>query len=273
MVWWKLALPVVVAGSGIAAATVAIVRSDDAVAATTAVWIDAPADLAALHPGIVVVQAHADLEAGGTLSLTVDGDTVATDGELDVFDQLAHATFQWEADAGTHELVVVASDGGRSGKHTVFVAAEGGPATTTTVSSTTSTTVAPTTTTSTTLPSTTVPTTARPTTVPPATPPPATIPKPVIGKVTITPGDCSLTVSVASFANTTVADVSVTGTPSDAPSDTPKDLDPAVAPSSVVIALRANSAATSPITITVTAGGPGGRSTSAVPFTASSCKP
>lgn len=276
MVWWKVALPVVVAGSGIAAATVAIVRSDDAAASTTAVWIDAPGDLAALHPGEVTVQAHAELDSGGTLTLTVDGATVATDGELEIADQLAHATFQWQAEAGVHELVVIAADGSKSGKHTVFVADEGGPAvsTTTTVAPTTTeattTTVAETTTTSTTEPATTAPaTTARPTTVPPTTAPPVTIPKPVIGAITLTPGDCSLTVSVASFANATSATVTLSGTPSDAP----KPLNPTSVPSSVVIALGANSTASYPVTITVTANGPGGTSTSKVPFTASSCKP
>lgn len=262
MVWWKVAIPVAIAGSGIAAATVALVRADDTAAATPSVWIDAPADLAAVNPGIVVVQAHVDVSSGiGSLTLTVDGDDVATDDTLDVNEQLAYAEFEWNAVEGAHELRVVADDGSRSGVHTVLVAAPGGEATTTTSTTiaATTTTVAETTTTST---STTLP----PTTAAPTTAPPVTIAKPTIGAIDVTPGDCSVTVNV-NVANATSASVRVTG----GGNDTTVALAPVPGAASAIVPLVGSSGDTS-LTIAVTASGPGGATTATTSFVVSSCK-
>ena len=262
MVWWKVALPVVIAGSGIAAATVAIVRSDDTAAAGTSVWIDAPADLAAVNPGVVVVQAHVDVSSGiESLTLTVDGDDVATDDQLEVNEQLAYAEFEWTATEGAHELRVVAPDGSRSGVHTVLVAAPGTEATTTTsttvVETTTTTLPETTTTTSTTLP---------PTTLTPTTAPPVTVAKPTIGAIGVTPGDCSITVTV-SIANATSATVRVTG----GANDTTVPLSPVPGAASAIVALR-GSAGSTMLTIAVTATGSGGTATATTTFLASFCK-
>jgi len=251
----------VIAGSGIAAATVAIVRSDDTAAAGTSVWIDAPADLAAVNPGVVMVQAHVDVSSGiESLTLTVDGDDVATDDQLEVNEQLAYAEFEWTATEGAHELRVVAPDGSRSGVHTVLVAAPGTEATTTTsttVVETTTTTTPETTTTSTTLP---------PTTLPPTTAPPVTVAKPAIGTIGVTPGDCSITVA-ASIANATSATVRVTG----GANDTTVPLSPVPGAASAIVALAGSFDSTT-LTIAVTATGAGGTATATTTFLASSCK-
>lgn len=264
MVWWKVALPVAIAGSGIAAAAVATFTGDDTAEATTTVWIDAPADLAALHPGAVVVQAHVDVGNGiDSLTLTVDGNEVATDEQLNVVDDLAHAEFSWQAEPGVHELRVLASDGSASGARTVFVTEPGSGATTTSTTTTvaaTTTTVAETTTTSTT-------TTLPPTTAPPVTTaPPTTIPKPVIGTIGVVPGDCSITVTVG-IANATSATVTVTG----GSNNTSVALAPVPGTASAVVAL-AGSAGPTTLTITATATGAGGTATAATTFLASSCK-
>lgn len=261
MVWWKVALPVAIAGSGIAAATVAIVRADDTSEAGASVWIDAPADLAAVNPGVVTVQAHVDAASGiESLTLTVDGDDVATDDQLEVNDDLAYAEFEWSATEGAHELRVVAPDGSRSGVHSVLVAAPGTEATTTTsttVPETTTTTTPETTTTSTTLP---------PTTLPPTTAPPVTVAKPAIGAIAVVPGDCSITVNVT-VANATSATVRVTG----GANDTSVALTPVPGAASAIVALR-GSADPTMLTIAVAATGPGGNSSSSTTFLASSCK-
>ena len=262
MVWWKVALPVAIAGSGIAAAAVAIVRTDDTSEAGASVWIDAPADLAAVNPGVVTVQAHVDAASGiESLTLTVDGDDVATDDQLEMNEQLAYAEFEWTAAEGAHELRVVAPDGSRSGVHTVLVAAPGTEATTTTsttvVETTTTTTPETTTTTSTTLP---------PTTLPPTTAPPVTVAKPAIGTIGVTPGDCSITVTV-SIANATSATVTVTG----GANNTTVPLSPVPGAASAIVALAGSSDSTT-LTITVTAKGSGGTTTATTTFLASSCK-
>ncbi len=273
MAWWKVALPVAIAGSGITAAVVAVVRSDDSVAASgTTVWIDAPADLAGVHPGVVTVTAHADAIDGPTsLTLSVDGTDVGTDDQLDIADGLALASFEWTAEEGVHQLVVTSADGGRSGTHTVFVQAEGDgatttvPPTTTTTTPATTTTVAPTTTEA---PTTVPPTTARPVTTPPTTAPPFTIPKPVIGKVTLTPGDCSVGFTVASVANATSASAELTSVPSKPPAVA---VTPGAAPTTGFFPLNA---APDPylVTVSVTATGPGGKSIAKATLTVSASK-
>ncbi|MEN9647048.1 MAG: hypothetical protein RL238_3717 [Actinomycetota bacterium] len=262
MVWWKVALPVAIAGSGIAAATLAVVRSDDTVDATTAVWIDTPADLASVHPGVVVVQAHVDVSSGiESLTLTVDGDDVITDEQLEVNADLAYAELEWTATAGTHELRVVADDGSRSGVRTVFVVAPGGEATTTsTTIAATTTTVPETTTTSTT-------TTVPPTTAAPTTAPPVTIAKPTIGSIAVTPGDCSVTVNV-NIANATSASVRVTG----GGNDTTVALTPVPGAASAIVPL-VGSDVDYTLTVAVSATGPGGVSTSTTNANVSFCKP
>ena len=264
MVWWKVALPVVIAGSGIAAATVAIVRSDDTAAAGTSVWIDAPADLAAVNPGVVVVQAHVDVSSGiESLTLTVDGDDVATDDQLEVNEQLAYAEFEWTATEGAHELRVVAPDGRRSGVHTVLVAAPGTEATTTTsttvVETTTTTLPETTTTTSTTLP---------PTTLPPTTAPPVTVAKPTIGAIGVTPGDCSITVTV-SIANATSATARLTG----GGNDTSTALAPIPGAATGTLLVTVVTDLGTPLLVTVTASGPGGTTTATTPATVVCGKP
>ena len=265
MVGWKVALPVAIAGSGIAAAAVATFTGDDTAEATTTVWIDAPADLAALHPGTVVVQAHVDVGNGiDSLTLTVDGSEVATDEQLDVVADLARAEFQWQAAPGVHELRVLASDGSASGARTAFVTEPGDEATTTSTTTTvaaTTTTVAETTPTSTT-------TTLPPTTAPPlTTAPPTTIPKPVIGTIGVAPGDCSITVNVSSIRNATSATVTVTG----GTNNTSVALTPVPGAASAIVPLRGSIDSTM-LTVTVTATGAGGSATAATTFLASSCK-
>ena len=267
MVWWKVALPVAIAGSGIAAAAVATFSGDDTASATTTVWIDAPADLAALYPGAVVVQAHVDVGNGITsLTLTVDGTEVATDNQLDVTDELAHGEFSWDATAGAHELRVLASDGSTSGARTVFVSEPGGEATTTSTTTTVpaTTTIAASTSTST---STSTTTTVAPTTAPPTTAPPTTLPKPTIGTIGVVPGDCSITVNVSTIANATSASVRVTG----GGNDTTVNFTSIPGAASAIVPLVGSSNSTA-LTVTVTAVGPGGQSTASTGFTASSCK-
>ncbi len=267
MVGWKVALPVAIAGSGIAAAAVATFTGDDTAEATTTVWIDAPADLAALHPGTVVVQAHVDVGNGiDSLTLTVDGSEVATDEQLDVVADLARAEFQWQAAPGVHELRVLASDGSASGARTAFVTEPGDEATTTSTTTTvaaTTTTVAETTTTSTT-------TTLPPTTAPPlTTAPPTTIPKPVIGTIGVAPGDCSITVNVSSIRNATSATARLTG----AGNDTATALAPVPGAASGTLLITVVTDLSTPLTVTVTATGPGGTSTAAASVTAVCGKP
>lgn len=107
MLWLRLALPVLLAGSGIAAGAVAVATDDPAPEGATQVWIDGPRGNIAYAPGPTAVQAHATAISGiDALDLYVDGEKVATDDDLQRTETLALALFEWDAEVGIHDLVV-----------------------------------------------------------------------------------------------------------------------------------------------------------------------
>lgn len=275
MPWWKVALPVVIAGSGITAAVVATVRSDDTTSPVGIVWFDSPDDLATVRSGAVLVQAHTNVPVE-RMTLTVDGAEVAVDEQLDAVDTLRYAEFTWDATAaGSHELQVTAT-GAVSDVRVVLVDDSAAVDTTTTVPSTSTSSTSSTSTTSTTSTTTAPPATVAPTTPPttarPVTTPPTTIPKPAIGAVTpvFDGGGCSLAVQVvlsgASDATVTLRNAN---------GDVVRAVDLVVAPftanfesTSFVVS---NSVVT-PSSLIVSATGPGGVATRTVPFTIPTCK-
>ena len=186
----KLALPLLLAASGIGAAAYATVGGDDAGTVTTGApdaWIDAPLGDKVYAPGDIEVFAHATAhEELRALELEVDGEVVATDEELERVEKLYEGTFTWAAEVGTHQLKVrpVGGTGAASTIRIVEVGEGGAVATTTTTTApdasttTTSTSATTTTTTTTTTPgaTTTAPPMATTTTRPPATTTPPTVP-------------------------------------------------------------------------------------------------
>lgn len=205
MVWAKVVVPVLLVAAGGTAAVAARSSSETVRTGGSAVWIDNPPGGRAYAPGTISVQAHAvagtDIAA---LVLSVDGDEVATDRDLEVDGDLVFATFRWEATVGDHELVVAqdGGDGSRSDPRQVTIAEGAPPApetaadepepkpsdetTTTTATGESTTTATSTTTTSTPAQTTTtagggMATTTSPVTVAPTAPPtipPTTAPRP-----------------------------------------------------------------------------------------------
>lgn len=203
MVWAKVVVPILLVAAGGTAAVAARSGSEAVRTGGSAVWIDNPPGGRAYAPGTIAVQAHAvagtDIAA---LVLSVDGDEVASDRDLEVDGDLVFATFRWEATVGDHELVVaqVGGDGSRSDPRQVTIAEGAPPApetaadgpeptpsdeTTTTAAGEPTATSTSTTTTSTPAPPTTagggMATTAPPVTVAPTAPPtvpPTTAPRP-----------------------------------------------------------------------------------------------
>ena len=269
MPWWKLALPVVVAGSGITAAVVSTVRSDDPATPSATVWFDAPADLAALAAGPVTVQAHTNGPVT-SLSLTVDGAAVATDDTLDARDGLRYASFEWDAAPGTHELQITSPDGGVSDTRAVFVdGSDTGTTTTSTVPATTTTVESTSTTESTTTTTSSTTTTAAPvTTAAPTT----TIPKPGIGapKVSVD-SSCNLVIEVAISGSDNATLRFATEL-----SDTTTRIDLATSPPTATLFVGSDFFLPAqdpiPATITIKANGPGGSTTRTATYQLDSCK-
>lgn len=116
------------AASGLAAAVgvgvIAVGLNLSAAAGEPDVWIDGPLAEARLEPGPITVSAHAtaddEIEA---LVLSVDGKDVATATDLKRTGKLVYATFEWDAAAGQHVLVVTQEGGAatRSAQRLVYV--------------------------------------------------------------------------------------------------------------------------------------------------------
>lgn len=209
----KIAIPTAVAVSGIVAAiALPSTPSSVDVVAGSAVWIDAPADGLVIEPRIQRVQAHATSDTRlDSLELLVDGESVASDTDLERDGSFVYAEFDWDATSGTHDLTVRGASGISSTTHTITVsrnttgtAPEDQPADSTTTSEVpdTSTSADPTSTTA--PPATTTTTTSKPTTT---TAP--TVPSPTVGAVSVS-GDCTLTVA-APVTNVVSASVRITG--------------------------------------------------------------
>lgn len=99
----KVAVPVLIATGG----AVAIAVVPDPAATAARLWIDSPSNGATVAPGEVVVVAHAaDDLALDSMTLEVDGKDVATVKNLQTYDRLASAQFDWTATNGEHVLVV-----------------------------------------------------------------------------------------------------------------------------------------------------------------------
>jgi len=201
MVWAKVLMPILLVAAGGSAAVAATRQSSPAQSVSSAdavVWIDNPAAGSTFSPGAVGVDAHSVADSKiSALVLYVDDKKVAEDDQLTVVQDLVYATFDWEATAGRHSIVVAQVGGqeARSEPRTVDIV-DGAPdapepvVTTTIAASLTTvpgetTTVAESTTTAaptdqtTTLPNavpTTRPPSRPPTTRPPTTRPPTTIP-------------------------------------------------------------------------------------------------
>ena len=102
-IWLKAVVPVALIGGGAAAYVAAPTSASD----TPAAWVDSPTDGANLAAGSITVLAHATADdAPGGLVLEVDGEDEETDADLEVRGNLSFAAFTWEADPGTHTLVV-----------------------------------------------------------------------------------------------------------------------------------------------------------------------
>jgi len=114
---------------GVATFALGTLGADDA--GDPSVWIDGPLAGTQVVPGEVVVSAHATAETRiDDLVLEVDGEQVAEAGDVERNGKLLFATFDWDAAAGEHTLVVL-RDGDRdvrSAERLVYVGAPGVPA-------------------------------------------------------------------------------------------------------------------------------------------------
>ena len=129
MGWVAAAASGVAATVGVATFALGTLGSDDA--GDQSVWIDGPLAGTQVAPGAVVVSAHATAETPiDDLVLEVDGEQVAEAGDVERNGKLVFATFDWDATAGEHTLVVL-RDGdhdARSAERLVYVGVPGVPA-------------------------------------------------------------------------------------------------------------------------------------------------
>ena len=106
--WTTFLIPALMATVGAGALVTSVgLPEDTAGAGQSRVWIDGPSGESALPPGKIQVTAHAtadDMITG--LDLFVDGKKVTNDKTLVRNEKLVYGGFTWDADVGTHKLVV-----------------------------------------------------------------------------------------------------------------------------------------------------------------------
>ena len=288
----KVALPAV----AVAAAAGYAVAAPSAPVTGPGVWLDSPLMGTTLQVGMVKVQGHASASSPvASMTLLVDGAEASSTTALEQRGNLSYATLPWQATAGTHQLQIKA--GALTSMVVVVEVGDQLPATlpTTAGPSTEAPTTAPTsapavssppaatTTAPPTVRPTTRPTTTRPVptlTIPPPPPSPSVAPAPTILRTLVSqpldnyPGcggttQVTVTAEISGASSATfvwqAGSVRGTGTLSVVSGTTwrgtsPQDLYAAGAPEG-------------PLTVTVTATGPGGSRTSTVNATVRTCKP